>query len=231
MSIDRASPSEIPDTSQMVVIHKILRREITLLPDLVAATPAGDLRRAQLVGSHVTLMFDFLHAHHDSEDRLLWPLLEQRAPLDKTMVSTMRQQHAAVAGQCQELRAHLPTWRVTADPSTGAQLANRLTTLRRALDEHLDLEETAALPIVREHITRAEWNAMVRDAGKHTPTGFRPAMILLGTVLDDISPPERQWFLSEVPAVARLLYRLIGQRIHARNRAALRLPAAPTRPG
>ena len=49
------APSAAPklcDTSDMVIVHRMFRRECALLPQLVAAVPVGDAARAHTVAGH-----------------------------------------------------------------------------------------------------------------------------------------------------------------------------------
>jgi len=55
----------------MVVAHKALRREVSLLPRVVGAVAAGDRRRSAMIERHARLVLTFLREYHDSEDRLL----------------------------------------------------------------------------------------------------------------------------------------------------------------
>ena len=79
VNIDPAAPEDQPETAQMLVIHRALRRELHLLPDVIEAVAAHDIRRAATVVEHALLVLTFLHEHHDAEDRLLWPLLRERS--------------------------------------------------------------------------------------------------------------------------------------------------------
>ena len=63
------------DTRDMHMAHAALRREFRLLPDVIRSVAPGDTRRAEVVGAHAALMCRVLHAHHEGEDRLLWPKL------------------------------------------------------------------------------------------------------------------------------------------------------------
>src|SRR5262249_27113257 len=49
------------DTSDMVIVHRMFRRECALLPQLVAAVPAGDVARARTVARHAREVLDMLH--------------------------------------------------------------------------------------------------------------------------------------------------------------------------
>src|SRR4051812_46582071 len=107
MLIDPMAPADKPETAQMLVIHRALRRELALLPGLVAAVRPGDTARAGLLGRHLALVLHMLHDHHEAEDDLLWPVLEARAPLADDLVATMTAQHATVAAAGDAISADL----------------------------------------------------------------------------------------------------------------------------
>ena len=65
----------------MAVVHKALRRELSMLPGVVIAVAAGDRRRSARIERHARLVLTFLREYHDSEDRLLRPVLRSRAAL------------------------------------------------------------------------------------------------------------------------------------------------------
>jgi len=71
----------MPSTAvDMLVVHRVFRREFNGMPALIAAAPAGDTARAKVVGDHVKFMVAALHLHHAAEDELVWPTLQSRAP-------------------------------------------------------------------------------------------------------------------------------------------------------
>ncbi len=41
-----------PDTRDMLMVHRVFRRECRLMPDLIRAVPAGDAARAQILADH-----------------------------------------------------------------------------------------------------------------------------------------------------------------------------------
>ena len=49
-------PDDRPDVHEMVVIHRVFRREFSLLPPLIRKVTGGDVSRAELVGSHRSLI-------------------------------------------------------------------------------------------------------------------------------------------------------------------------------
>ncbi len=85
-----------PDTHQMVIGHRVFRRELRLLAGLIGAVRAGDTARARVLVEHATDVTTALHLHHSSEDDVLWPRLLDRASLHADLVRRMEQQHEQV---------------------------------------------------------------------------------------------------------------------------------------
>ncbi|MYR59712.1 hypothetical protein GTY54_26940 [Streptomyces sp. SID625] len=54
---------------------------------------------------------------------------------------------------------------------------------------------------------RAPWQAL-----KNGPKTLAGKLNLAGMVLEDATPRQRAWFLGEMPAPARVLWRLVGAR-------------------
>lgn len=212
MLINPDAPVDKPETQQMKVIHRAMRREFAQLPDLVGAVPAGGTDRARLIADHLGLVLGMLHEHHEAEDALIWPVLTARVPLEEELISVMEKQHHVIAEAADEVAAELPAWTADAAPATRDRLAEALRSLGRALTEHLDLEEGAVLPLVHEHLTVPEWRAPQKHAMKHGPRTLDGKLTLAGMVLEDATARERAWFLGEMPAPARLLWRLRGAR-------------------
>ncbi|MFC0104896.1 hemerythrin domain-containing protein [Kibdelosporangium aridum] len=217
MFIDPTAPQDKPETAQMLVIHKVLRREFALLPKLVAAVAAGDVRQAKRIAEHASLMLMFLHHHHDSEDRLLWPAMLARAPMDASTVAKAEKQHEVVAALTDTVQATVDRWKLTASESTREELVGGLHQLYGALVEHLDDEEAEILPLVHEHVTVAEWDATTRDAAENMPKNPKIGLLMAGLVLEDATEAERVWFLHELPPPVRLVWRAVGQRMYNRH--------------
>ena len=80
----------------MVVVHKVFRRELALIPRLVRAVAPGDTRRAAVVAGHARLVLGGLDMHHTGEDALLWPKLLERDAPDSELIHRMEAQHHRV---------------------------------------------------------------------------------------------------------------------------------------
>ena len=109
------------------------------------------------------------------------------------------------------IRQLVPGWR--AAPSRSG-LADALDELGVALAQHLDEEEAEILPLVRAHITAAEWQEL-GDAA-FAKFSNEEKLIALGQMLDVASPEEAAGFLATLPLPIRLMWRLAGRRRYAR---------------
>lgn len=229
MLINSDAPVDKPETDQMKVIHRALRREFAQLPDLVSAVPAGGTDRARLIGGHLSLVLGMLHEHHEAEDELIWPILAERVPLDAELITLMEKQHHVIAEAAGVVAAESAAWTADAGAAARQSLSEALRALQRALTEHLDLEEEAVLPIIHEHLTVAEWLAPQKHAMKHGPKTLDGKLTLAGMVLEGASERERAWFLGEMPAPARLLWRYRGARRYQEHVRLIRKDVRGTR--
>src|SRR5665213_2070435 len=105
-----------PLIQQMVVIHRVFRREFGLLPVLIRDVAPDDVERASFVADHATGLLRFVHIHHSGEDEFLWPVLLERVEVEADLIRRMEDQHlhvAALIPRAQELyragpRSHRP---------------------------------------------------------------------------------------------------------------------------
>ena len=205
---------ERPNIQEMYVVHRVFRRELRLLPELVRDVREGDVDRAALVGGHLRLVLDGLHMHHTGEDDVLWPRLLERAAPSAELVRTMQAQHERVDEHLERVDPLLQEWVRTASVVRGEQLAQVVDGLRESLLEHLDLEEREILPLCSQHITAAEWNSL----GEHGRGSISPKLLplLFGSMLEDADPAEQAMMLHPLPLPVRLLMRTWGARSYRR---------------
>lgn len=201
---------ERPDTHQMVVIHRIFRRGFGQLKVLSGRVPPGDRERAAVLTRHAEFLLNGLHHHHRAEDEHLWPRLLERAQPDASLIARMTDQHRVVGGHIDHLIRILPAWR---GAPGGAEVPGVLDELTHCLTAHLDEEEQKILPLVRDHITAAEWQQM-GDAAFAKFTNAEK-LIALGQLLDVATPEEAAGFLADLPTPVRVMWRLVGRRRYA----------------
>ncbi|MCY0956738.1 hemerythrin domain-containing protein [Streptomyces sp. H27-H5] len=216
-----STTSERPHTHEMVVVHRVFRRESALLPRLVRAVPDGETARAAEVAAHMAEYMTGLHHHHTVEDETIWPLLRERAA-DEELIARMEEQHARIDRGWAAVTDRVPGWQRTADHAAGEELALALDEHRSALLEHLDDEERLVLPLVADHLTVAEWDAVGRRGLETVPRD--KLMLALGALLEDATPQEQAHFLGRGPLVGRLLWKAVGRRQYTAACRALRAP-------
>jgi hemerythrin-like domain-containing protein len=204
-----------------VLVHRVFRREFRILPALIRAVPPGDTARAETIGSHLANVAGALHHHHEAEDELLWPVMLDRVGLRADLVHRMEAQHERLAGLLTRIDDLTARWRAHAAADVRDELADVLAQASGALDEHLGDEERELLPLVSEHVTPAEWNAL-NERGREAIPKNKLALVFVGAILEEASPRERKMFLAQLPGPARLLWRLFGPRIYAKSRDSIR---------
>lgn len=212
------------DTHEMLLIHRVIRREIGALPALFRAA-AGNPQRSKVVGAHATEMLEFLHVHHSGEDHLLWPVLRKKVTLDDDLIDRMESQHHQIAEAVDAAKADLPGWTQSADAETGERMAVRLETAQEVLFAHLKEEEERILPLVSANFTQDEWDALGKHGFGSIPGNRR--LVILGHILEETDDSERAKFLLNVPPPARLAFKLLGRRQFAREVATIRGNAVP----
>ncbi|WP_208103679.1 hemerythrin domain-containing protein [Mycolicibacterium sp. CBMA 226] len=207
------------DTHEMVLIHRVLRREFGQLPRLLRSA-ANDRARSKIVGAHAQEMLDFLHTHHTGEDELLFPLLRKRTALDPDLMDRMNAQHAQVDDTVIAVSAELPAWTATAYPPAGEKMAARIEAMMPTLIDHLAEEEHNLLPVAAVTLTQSEWGALGKHGMSAIPLTRR--LVILGHITEEADDAERQSFMQVIPALARWAYKLIGHRQFTREITALR---------
>ena len=210
------------DTSDMVIVHRMFRRECALLPALVATVASGDVARARTVAGHAREILDMLHHHHVGEDELLWPRLSERTRFNTDLLARMDSQHEGLAVLLEQAGTAFAQWQDAPTAPTGRPLTVLLEQLSVRLNEHFGEEEAAILPIVERVVTAAEYQEVGQRGLLSIPLTRR--LVALGYLLEGATPAERTDFLAAIPVFARLAYRLLGARQHHRETTRLRGP-------
>lgn len=208
------------DTTDMLAVHDCFRREFARLPITVKSIGDGDAERAAAVGGHVLFMSEFLHAHHASEDALVWPLLRERSPEADGLVNDMEAQHESIHAFMDTSRAQAQAWIDAPGPQERAALHTTLIALEKDLLHHLAVEEQQVLPLVERDLSPGEWLAV----GEHSRSSFAPPelAIALGLILDNTSEERGEKILSAMPPEARAGFEQFGRPAYLAYRDRLR---------
>jgi iron-sulfur cluster repair protein YtfE (RIC family) len=218
------------DTVEMVIVHRMFRRELRNAPELIGSVEAADTKRSALIADHLGYILAGLHHHHAAEDDLLWPPLHTRVPAsDAKIIRQMEDDHAAIAESVETVQILRTPWGKSADPELAAQLITAVEDLSGRVHTHLENEERDILPLISEHITNAEWNDCVVRGAEFLPKN-KLALVFLGFLLQDATPDEQRQFLAGIPMAPRILWKLLGQRTFDAYRAKVYGSVEPHQP-
>jgi len=219
----RRAPGEADAPAEvgfMRALHAALRRDLSRLRDAAAQIDSSAGAPATVLAGWDTFRAE-LDNHHQAEDDDLWPVLRRELsdPGELASVDAMVEEHKhiepALAGVDAALRG-------------GGELAAPVETLSTVVLDHLAHEEREVLPLIEQHMTRAQWRAfMVKERNKRPP---RERPEFLTWVLDDAGEQDAAAVLTELPPPARLVYRwVLRPRYNAQHRWQIPSAAAPGR--
>jgi iron-sulfur cluster repair protein YtfE (RIC family) len=195
------SNEPLADVRDMYMAHAMFRREFGLAPALIRGVADGDLERAVVVADHLQIVDTGLHHHHAAEDKHLWPRLLERSVAGvepvADIVGVMEEQHKGVDKFLEALRDGLAKWRGSADAAQRDELADTAEELAEALSEHLAAEEGLALPLIEEHITAAEWGAMIADGAGDVAPEQMP--LIFGMMAYEADPDVVRDIIAQMP--------------------------------
>ncbi|MGW6705827.1 hemerythrin domain-containing protein [Streptomyces sp. NPDC054956] len=198
-----------PFTHDMVVVHRMFRREFRDAADRVRRAPAGGRDQIERVAEWLELLLEALHHHHAGEDALLWPKLTERLPEHAELWRRMEGQHEGLSQPLDTAVALLARWQGGAE-GVAEELAGAFEEVSRSLDAHLDEEEREVLPHAAEALTPAEW-ALIGDAARSAIPKSK-LFTVLGMILKDADAQERQMIIGEMPLPPRVIWRVVGER-------------------
>ena len=201
----------------MRTIHAALRRDLSRLRDATAKIDGTAGAPATVLAGWDAFRAE-LDNHHQAEDDDLWPVLRRELsdPGDLASVDAMVGEHQHIEPALDAVDAAL---------RGGGELAAPVEHLSTVVLDHLAHEERDVLPLIEQHMTRAQWRAfMVKERNKRPP---RERPEFLTWVLDDADEQDAAAVLTELPPPARLVYRLVLRpRYDAQHRWQIPSPAA-----
>jgi hemerythrin-like domain-containing protein len=208
------------DLTGFRLIHRTMRSGTRLLADAVAGIARNQRctrDRQRAVVTFARHVLHEIHCHHEREDDVLWPVIVASVDgrLDLTPLSD---DHVELAKLLDRVEQALPGF--ARDPGAGAPLlAPALTELADLLDEHIAEEEQQVFPVIREHVSAADFERCEKQFRKGMAAGH--LLFVLAWIADNCTPEERATLLAEGGPAIRLLLRL-GSGRYARLREAVR---------
>lgn len=207
------------DMTEMYAIHDCLRHEFAKLPLTVKAVAEGNADRAAVVGGHVMMMTSMLHAHHEGEDELVWPLLEERSPEHAALVEAMVGQHEAMMESVATAQSQAQAWMASPGVLERSSLHTTLIKLEKELLHHLAMEEQEVVPLISRDLTAEEFSAV----GAHARAALTPEQLAigLGLILVNTSADRGEAILGAMPVDARAGFEQFGRPVYAAYAARL----------
>lgn len=197
--------TDIPaDTRMMAIIHDALRRDLARAIAALSTAPFPDDQQRDAIGEHVAWMMEFLHAHHEGEDNVLWPLVRERDGGAGELLDVMEADHQRIAPLIDACTAAAGRYRDTGSGEARVALRDALEQLADGLLPHLQREEGELMPIFSVAVTERERRAVERE---HF---IKPkSLAQLGReghwLLDGLDPERRRVLLHAVPPIPRFV--------------------------
>ena len=214
-----ARDSDPADTRMMGIVHAALRRDLERVREAVTTDPIPQPVQRRALGEHVVWLMDFLHAHHESEDRGLWPLVRARNPAAGALLDSLEADHERIDPLAVALREAGRRYGASAEDEARSALAKAIDALAPVLYSHLDREVGEAMPVVSASITRAEWHE-VEQTYTIKPKSLPQLAMEAQWVIDGIDAEEYAVVHDTVP---RLLRWVVLRGFAGRYRRAARL--------
>jgi hemerythrin-like domain-containing protein len=196
-----------PDLTGFELVHRALRsgtRDLAAAVSGVAAgAPCSRERQREIVRYALAVLHE-VHCHHEREDDVLWPVIAASAG-NTVDLDPLVDDHTVLQGMLIRVERALPAF--ARDAATGApELAAALTELADLLDEHIAEEEATVFPVVRAHVSAADFARCEKQFQR--ASGIGQLAFVLPWVADQATAAERAEALASAGAPLRLLLRL-----------------------
>jgi hemerythrin-like domain-containing protein len=202
----------------MLVAHAALIREFRLAPAAVSRVKPGDRKHARDVDEYLAMMCYSLHAHHDGEDRILWPVLRARlSAAESKLLNKIESQHANINDSIEQVNEARRRWLDHPDPNHASDLADALQALYELVTEHVEAEERDVLPMAAAYLSEAEWHA-INEGGKEV-LSLKETLFVVGMACYGINRELTSVTLYSLSAPVRLVLTPIARRMYVRRAA------------
>ena len=197
-----------PDVSDMYAVHGVFRDALGAAPRLVGGIDPGDAARVALIANYYENILSFLDAHHDGEEKLVFPLLRERCAGEDALVDEMKGQHEEAMALLEEALRALAAW-PAGDAGSQKATEEALVALGDQLVHHLDDEEERVLPLAAANLSMEEWGALPG----HGMANFHGDKIwlILGLIQERMTDAQRAAMLEHMPPPALDMWTGFGE--------------------
>ena len=192
----------------MYAVHGVFRDTLGAAPKLVGGIGAGDTERTALIANYYENILSFLEAHHDGEEKLVFPLLRERCAGEGALVQRMADEHHEAMRLLEEAKNTLEAW-PAGDATTQKAALDALVALNAQLVDHLDEEEEEVLPLAAANLSAEEWGALPG----HGMANFHGDKIwlILGLIRERMTDEQRAAMLEHMPPPAVEMWTGFGE--------------------
>jgi iron-sulfur cluster repair protein YtfE (RIC family) len=203
------------DMTIILVTHNAFRRDMRYLAAAADKLNVDDSRGRGRVRVGWNLLKAMLLAHHEGEDRHMWPRMHAglRGRQDELAVlDAMREEHDRIDPLVRAVDEALARPNGAADrmPEAAAEFCAEL-------DHHLTHEEQAALPLVQIAMSDPEWEKCLAEMRGSGLTALRAAPEFFPWLIGEADPADREAVLNRVPPPVRLLFQKVWLPRYARQ--------------
>jgi len=183
----------------MYAVHGVFRDALGASGRLVGGVEPGDAERLALIANYYENILSFLEAHHDGEEKLVFPLLRDRCAGEDGLIEEMTEQHEEAIALLEEALRALAAW-PSGDAGSQKAAEDALTALHDQLVRHLDEEEERVLPLAAANLSIEEWGALPG----HGLANFHGDKIwlILGLIRERMNDAQRAAMLEHMPPPA-----------------------------
>jgi len=190
-------------TSDMIAVHQALIGALEGAPSLVGGAGESS-RRVEVISSYYENVLEFLHVHHQGEDELIYPVLEERCLEEKELLEKIDAQHRLLDEPMAAARTAIVDWRANPSAEGAQSVVDLIGTIDETLRPHLGDEETMVLPIASAWISPEEWGQLPSHA-MQSFRGDKP-WLSLGLVREKLTPEHRDAMLAGMPPPLQALW-------------------------
>ena len=216
-----------PDVTDMYAVHGVFRDTFGAAPDLVGGIAPGDAERVAVIANYYENILSFLHAHHDGEEAIVFPVLRERCPAHADLLDRLEAAHKEAIVLLGNAQQTLAAWPGADDAASQTAVTDSLEALRVQLVAHLDEEEAGALPLCAENLTMEEYGALPGHAMAHYQGD--KIWLILGLIRERMTDAQRKAMLEHMPPPAVEMWTSFGEQafkelssevvVEVRNRA------------
>jgi hemerythrin-like domain-containing protein len=172
----RAPADPEPDLCLLLVTHRAIREDLLRLAARLDQFTAASRESAAgtAVGRYTAALLAQIRAHHEHEDRVLWPLVAVTAG-ECVDLAPLTDDHYAIEAELARAARALAAFRAS-DRRQAAALRTSVSGLRDMLDEHIADEEGRVVPVMRRYLPAHAYQWAERRAWRHASPaslGFR----------------------------------------------------------